>query len=83
MSYRGAVIQKDSELILHCAEHAQKYSSFFCHVILFCKIWWNIWCGYNVPGMILLHILKGAMHLIVVKTCMWMFQLAPVTVSTN
>jgi hypothetical protein len=40
-------------------------------------------CGYEVPGMILLHNLKGAMQLITVKLCLCMFHLAPVTISMH
>jgi hypothetical protein len=41
-------------------------------------MWSNTWFGYEVPGMILLHNLKGAMQL-----DLSMFQLAPVMISTH
>jgi len=39
--------------------------------------------GYEVPRMILLRDLKGPYDLIVIKTCLCMFQLAPITISAH
>jgi len=33
------------------------------------------WCAFEVPRMILLCHLKGAYNLIIVKACLWIFQL--------
>jgi len=40
-------------------------------------------CSYEVPGMILLRDLQGAMRLLAVNTCLCMFKLETITISTH
>jgi len=60
-----------------------------------CLCYWNnlwftlmemspiLWPDYKDSGMILLRSLKAARGLIVVKTCLWVFEISPVMISTH